>query len=167
MGTPNWADKTVWTGDNLPILRGMNSGSVDLVYLDPPFNSKADYSAPIGSAAAGAAFRDTWTLRDVDAEWINLVEARHPALYRVLLAAMTPSDKSYLVYMAVRLSRTPANPPAHGVHLLPLRSHHESLLETAHGCDLRAAELPKRSRLASLQWASEGEPILPAILRSS
>ena len=103
MGTPNWADKTVWTGDNLPILRGMNSGSVDLVYLDPPFNSKADYSAPIGSAAAGAAFRDTWALRDVDAEWINLVEARHPALYRVLLAAMTPSDKSYLVYMAVRL----------------------------------------------------------------
>ena len=101
--TPNWSNQTVWTGDNLPILRGMNSESVDLIYLDPPFNSKANYAAPIGSKAAGAAFKDTWTLDDVDAEWINLIEAKHPALYRVLLAAMTSSDKSYLAYMAARL----------------------------------------------------------------
>ena len=84
-------------------MRGMNSACVDLVYLDPPFNSKANYAAPIGSKAAGAAFKDTWTLTDVDVEWINLIEAKHPALYRVLLAAMTPSDKAYLVYMAARL----------------------------------------------------------------
>ncbi len=84
-------------------MRGMNSASVDLIYLDPPFDSKANYAAPIGSKAAGAAFKDTWTLTDVDVEWINLIEARHPTLYRVLLAAMTPSDKSYLVYMAARL----------------------------------------------------------------
>ena len=101
--SPNWADKTVWTGDNLHVMRSMNSASVDLIYLDPPFNSKTDYAAPIGSAAAGAEFKDTWTLRDVDTEWINLMEARHPRLYRVLLAAMTNSDKSYLAYMAVRL----------------------------------------------------------------
>ena len=101
--TANWAHQTIWTGDNLPILRGMNSGSVDLIYLDPPFNSNANYAAPIGSEAAGAEFKDTWTLSDVDAEWINLIESKHPALHRVLLAAITPSDKSYLVYMAARL----------------------------------------------------------------
>ncbi|MYE58399.1 MAG: hypothetical protein F4X35_02265 [Alphaproteobacteria bacterium] len=84
-------------------MRGMNSACVDLIYLDPPFNSKANYAAPIGSKAAGAAFKDTWTLTDVDVEWINLIEAKHPALYRVLLAAMTPSDKAYLVYMSARL----------------------------------------------------------------
>ncbi len=99
----NWSNQTIWTGDNLEIMRGMNSASVDLIYLDPPFNSKANYAAPIGSVAAGAAFKDTWTLRDVDTEWINLIEAKHPALYRVLLAAMTDSDKSYLVYMAARI----------------------------------------------------------------
>jgi len=99
----NWADKTIWTGDNLHVMRGMNSASVDLIYLDPPFNSKADYAAPIGSAAAGAAFKDTWTLSDIDIEWIDVVEDKHPALWRVLLAAMTPSDKSYLVYMAIRM----------------------------------------------------------------
>ena len=103
MGSPNWANRTIWTGDNLEIMRGMNSESVDLIYLDPPFNSKANYAAPIGSQAAGAAFKDTWTLSDVDAEWINLIEAKHPALYRVLLAALTDSDKSYLAYMAARI----------------------------------------------------------------
>ena len=103
MAEPNWENQTIWTGDNLPIMRGMNSDSVDLIYLDPPFNSKANYAAPIGSAAAGAEFKDTWTLTDVDAEWINLIEAKHPKLHRVLLAAMTDSDKSYLAYMAVRL----------------------------------------------------------------
>ena len=100
---PNWKNKTVWTGDNLPIMRGMNSESVDLIYLDPPFNSKTDYAAPIGSKAAGAAFKDTWTLSDLDVEWINLIEEKHPALYRALLAAMNGSDKSYLAYMATRL----------------------------------------------------------------
>ncbi len=103
MAKPNWANRTIWTGDNLEIMRGMNSESVDLIYLDPPFNSKVSYAAPIGSKAAGAAFKDTWTLRDVDAEWINLIEAKHPSLYRVLLAAMTDSDKSYLAYIAARL----------------------------------------------------------------
>lgn len=99
----NWVPKTIWTGDCLPIMRGMNSASVDLIYLDPPFNSNANYAAPIGSKAAGTEFKDTWSLSDLDVEWINLIEAKHPALYRVLLAAMTPSDKSYLVYMAPRI----------------------------------------------------------------
>ena len=39
----------------------------------------------------------------MDVEWINLIEAKHPALYRLLLAAMTDNDKSYLAYMAARL----------------------------------------------------------------
>ena len=37
--TANFASGTVWTGDNLDIMRGMNSSCVDLIYLDPPFNS--------------------------------------------------------------------------------------------------------------------------------
>ncbi len=52
----NFADRTIWTGD---ILRGLNSASVDLIYLDPPFNSNRNYAAPVGSAAAGTAFKDT------------------------------------------------------------------------------------------------------------
>ena len=64
MATLNWANRTIFTGDNLDIMRGMNSETVDLIYLDPPFNSNRDYAAPVGSKAAGAAFKDTWTLSD-------------------------------------------------------------------------------------------------------
>ena len=99
----NFANRTIWEHDCLYVLRGMNSECVDLIYLDPPFNSNADYAAPIGSKAAGAEFKDTWSLSDVDAEWINFIEERYPALHRVLLAALTDSDKSYLAYMAIRL----------------------------------------------------------------
>ena len=35
-GVPNWKNRTLWTGDNLDIMRGMNSDSVDLIYADPP-----------------------------------------------------------------------------------------------------------------------------------
>ena len=59
---PNWDNRTIFTGDNLDVLRGMNADSVDLINLDPPFNSNRNYAAPVGSEAAGASFRDAWTL---------------------------------------------------------------------------------------------------------
>ena len=103
---PNWKNRTLWTGDNLDIMRGMNSSSVDLIYLDPPFNSNRDYAAPIGSEAAGAAFKDTWALSDVDEAWHGEIADRQPALYAIIDAAGLAhgkSMKSYLIMMAVRL----------------------------------------------------------------
>ena len=41
MTAPNWANGAMRTGDNLDIMRGMNPESVDLIYLDPPFDKKA------------------------------------------------------------------------------------------------------------------------------
>ena len=96
----------MWTGDNLDIMRGMNSESVDLIYLDPPFNSNRTYSAPIGSEAAGAAFKDTWTLDDVDVAWHGEIADKQPALYSIIDAAGLAHGKgmkSYLIMMAVRL----------------------------------------------------------------
>ena len=80
MTQPNFADKTIWTGDNLDILRGMNSECVDLIYLDPPFSRNRTYAAPIGSKAAGAAFKDTWTLDDLDVAWMGLIAEERPAV---------------------------------------------------------------------------------------
>ena len=130
----NINSKTIFTGDNLPIMRGMNSESVDLIYLDPPFNSKANYAAPIGSEAAGAEFKDTWTLRDVDIAWLDLIEAKHPALNRVIHAAMTNSDKSYLIYMAVRLlemKRVLKDTGSIYLHCDPTMSHYLKLVMDA------------------------------------
>ena len=47
----NVKNRTIFCNDNLYILRGLDTESVDLIYLDPPFNSNRNYEAPIGSEA--------------------------------------------------------------------------------------------------------------------
>ena len=87
-------------------MRGLNSETFDLIYLDPPFNSKSDYAAPIGSQAEGAAFEDTWTLDDVKQEWAEEIEVENPALWHAVVGAgYTAGDsmQAYLTFMAVRL----------------------------------------------------------------
>ena len=106
MSDPNFANRTVWTGDNLDILRGLNSETVDLIYLDPPFNSNQDYAAPVGSKAAGAAFKDTWHLSDLDVAWMGLIAEEQPAVASLLATTGAVHGKgmqSYLTMMAVRL----------------------------------------------------------------
>lgn len=106
MGEPNFSNRTLWTADNLDILRGMNSECVDLIYLDPPFNSNRTYAAPIGSRAAGAAFEDTWTLDKLDVAWMGLIADEQPAIANLLHTTSLTHGKgmqSYLTMMAVRL----------------------------------------------------------------
>ena len=65
---------TLYYGDNLEVLeRYLKSDSVDLVYLDPPFNSRQDYNVLFaekdGSQSSSQihAFEDTWEW-NIDAE---------------------------------------------------------------------------------------------------
>lgn len=58
-GTPR-PDGLLHHGDNLDELRGMRSGTVDLVYLDPPFNSGRPYSISFGADMGATAFGDSW-----------------------------------------------------------------------------------------------------------
>ena len=62
----NVENRTIFEGDNLHVLRGLDTDTVDLIYLDPPFNSNRTFEAPVESEAAGAAFKDSWTLSDLD-----------------------------------------------------------------------------------------------------
>ena len=43
------------------IMRGMNSVSVDVIYLDLPWNSNRMCAAPIDFVASEAPFTDTWS----------------------------------------------------------------------------------------------------------
>ncbi len=137
MLTANFVDKTVWTGDNLDILRGINSESVDLIYLDPPFNSNRNYAAPVGSKAAGAAFKDTWTLSDLNMAWMGLIADEHPAMYQVLQTAGLTHGKrmqSYLCMMGVRLlemRRVLKDTGSVYLHCDPTASHYLKLLMDA------------------------------------
>ena len=134
MARPNFKNRTLWTGDNLDVMRGLNSETVDLIYLDPPFNSNRDYAAPIGSDAAGAAFKDTWTLSDVDLAWHGEIAEANPALYRVVDAARQAHGKSmqsYLIMMAVRLLEMYRLLKSTGsiyLHCDPTASHYLKLL---------------------------------------
>ena len=137
MAAPNFADKTIWTGDNLDILRGMNSECVDLIYLDPPFNSNRDYEAPVGSAAAGAAFKDTWTLSDLDVAWMGLIADERPAVANLLHTARLTHGKgmqSYLTMMAVRsleMHRVLKDTGSIYLHCDPIAGHYLKLLMDA------------------------------------
>ena len=104
--TCNIPNRTIFEGDNLDVMRGINDDCIDLIYLDPPFNSNRDYAAPIGSKAAGAAFKDTWDLTDVDEAWHNQIAETDLALYKIIDASQHSHGsgmKSYLIMMAVRL----------------------------------------------------------------
>ena len=106
MAACNVPSRTIFTGDNLDILRGINSECVDLIYLDPPFNSNQSYAAPLDSEARGAEFDDVWTLDDMKQEWIEEVEYRRPALFYLINGAKLAHGESmagYLTFMSVRL----------------------------------------------------------------
>ena len=102
----NVKNRTLFIADNLDILGGINSDCIDLIYLDPPFNSKKQYKAPIGSPAEGASFKDIWTDEDIKYEWHGEIAEHNEALYQIIQAAEAVYDKSmkiYLMAMAVRL----------------------------------------------------------------
>ena len=102
----NVKPRTIFTGDNLPVLRGFEAESVDMVYADPPFSKGREFAAPIGSKAAGAMFRDAWTLSDVDVAWSGEICAMNPALSAIVEAAGLAAGsgmQSYLTMMAVRM----------------------------------------------------------------
>ena len=98
--------RTLFIGDNLHVLRGMNSRCIDLIYLDPPFNSNQVYKAPMDSMSQGAAFDDMWTPDSFRDEWMEELERDNPELHAVILGATRAVDAgagAYLSYMAQRL----------------------------------------------------------------
>jgi hypothetical protein len=104
----------LWFGDNLDILeREIPDQSVDLVYLDPPFNSKARYNllyeatASEREAAQQTVFRDSWSWGD-EAEFcferVLAAGGEVAGIVNALTLALRRSDMmAYLVMMAARL----------------------------------------------------------------
>jgi len=113
MGTP--ATNTLFYGDNLNVLRErLDDESVDLVYLDPPFNSNASYNvlfkAPDGhrSPAQIEAFDDTWhwtaTAEQAFDEVMKSGNSDAAEVLRALRSFLRENDMmAYLALMAVRL----------------------------------------------------------------
>ena len=99
-------NQTIFIRDNLEVLRCIDDNAIDLIYLDPPFNSNKNYSAPIGSKAAGEHFKDMWFLSDTDEAWWGELSDKYPELYEIIHAVGCingDKDKAYLIYMAMRI----------------------------------------------------------------
>lgn len=100
-------------GDNLDVLRAMPSETVDLIYLDPPFNSNANYNVLYGTKRGGAsqaqshAFQDTWSWGPEAQRALNQTAERHLEAGAILDAFQKIFDGSnmmaYLAMMSVRL----------------------------------------------------------------
>jgi DNA modification methylase len=97
-------------GDNLPHLAALADASVDLVYLDPPFNSGAHYGllSAAGDDAGLRAFEDVWRWDEhADAAFDGLCAGGSPHLARAmegfeLLLERSPT-LAYLAFLAPRL----------------------------------------------------------------
>ena len=138
-------DNVLYYGDNLDILRRyVADESVDLVYLDPPFNSNATYNVLFaehhGERAASQikAFEDTWTW-DVVAEWSykQTVEGggRVSKALQAFHTLLGPSNMlAYLAMMAprlVELRRVLKPTGSIYLHCDPTASHYLKLLMDA------------------------------------
>ncbi len=77
-------NRTIFGRDNLDVMEGVNSNSIDLIYLDPPFNKKKMFTAPIGSSSHGAGFSDIFRKEDIKDEWIQTIKEDQDKLYGFL-----------------------------------------------------------------------------------
>ena len=129
-------NRTIYCNDNLVILHGINSECIDLIYLDPPFNKKKVFTAPIGSSAQGASFKDIFTYEDVKEEWLQTIKEDHDNIYHLLHAinnieGRTSYNFCYLAYMAIRLiecHRVLKDTGSMYIHCDPTMSHYLKLL---------------------------------------
>jgi len=137
-------------GDNLDVLRGFADCSVDLIYLDPPFNSNAGYNvlfksaSGAGSDASIEAFDDTWTWGESAKEALMDIASGTNRPLQVMMSAMHDAlDDSplmaYLAMMAVRLVELQRVLKPTGslyLHCDPTASHYLKLvLDAVFGAD--------------------------------
>ncbi len=124
----------LYFGDCLDVMReDIADASVDLIYLDPPFNSKRLYNAYLKDAAQYVAFDDTW-------RWYEAVDDFHEVAGDVALADTMEGlrrilgegpNLAYLSYMANRLRecrRVLKDTGSVYLHCDPTMSHYLKLI---------------------------------------
>ena len=106
-GEINVRNRTLFHGDNLPFLQGINSGAVHLIATDPPFKKGRDFHATPGSLAGGASFKDRWNWDDdVHDDWVDRIKDDWPAVWGVIESAKLSYGEdmaAFLCWLAVRL----------------------------------------------------------------
>jgi site-specific DNA-methyltransferase (adenine-specific) len=171
---------SLYYGDNLTVLREhVRDESVDLIYLDPPFNSNATYNvlfkAPSGqqSRAQIEAFEDTWHW-GTEAELAFLDVLRNPrypdvgVMLQAIRSFLRENDMmAYLAMMAVRLIELHRVLKPTGslyLHCDPTASHYlKILLDAVFGIDQFLNEISWKRTSAhssSKRWGPVHDTVL-------
>ena len=107
MADLNFSNRTLYHGDNLDFLRGMNSGTVHLIATAPPFNKNRDFHATPDSLARGARFGDRWNWdRDVHQEWTDAISdnwGKAKAVIEATRVSYGDDMGAFLCWLGVRL----------------------------------------------------------------
>ena len=112
MADQNFPDNTIYELDNLDVLRGMNSETVDLIATDPPFNTKRNRSGTAGFYVDNWKWGDTgvlpdqWAWNEVHPIWMEEIRDDNRALYEVIEAAQHCHGQdiaAFLCFLSVRL----------------------------------------------------------------
>ncbi len=96
-------------GDCLEVLRHeISDSSVDLIYIDPPFNSKRNYNIFFDDKdiqTQRVAFEDTWSLKNIQDSLSELQSLKTEKIHRLLTAysEVAPFAFPYLVMMSLRI----------------------------------------------------------------
>ena len=156
MSTLNVANRTLFIGDNLSVLRGINSESVDLIATDPPFNKGVRDFEGITKAGENVSYSDVWSWGDVQAEWTDKILEEHPALYGVIQAANAAAGDemgAFLCWLAVRVLE------CHRI-LKPTGSMYLHIDHTAHAYakTMMDAIFERKNFRNELVWAYKGMP---------
>ena len=108
----NFPDNSLYEMDNLAVLRGMNSGTVDLIATDPPFNTKRNRASSAGFYVDNWKWGDTgklpdqWKWNEVHPKWLEEIKDNHEALYHAIDAArhcQGDDTAAFLCFLSVRL----------------------------------------------------------------
>ena len=114
MGTPNFENRTLYYGDNLPALRRMNSETVHLIATDPPFKKQRGFFSDAGG------YDDRWTwqkdilgldrkgnaVAENHDDWVDQIQDDWPKAWSVIDAARTVYGDdmgAFLCWLGVRL----------------------------------------------------------------
>ncbi|MCY4107838.1 MAG: DNA methyltransferase [Chloroflexi bacterium] len=142
----NSPTSVIYTLDNLKVLRGLNSQCIDLIYLDPPFNTGKQWYNPIGEGGSDVGFNDIWGWDRITGETLEQTIARQweeerdyagTAVREVVEAAVSAHDPtmgSYCAWMAPRLiemQRVLKDTGSIYLHCDPFASHYLKLLMDA------------------------------------
>lgn len=158
-GSRALADSTLYFGDNLEVMqKHLDPGSVDLVYLDPPFNSNRNYNVLFArhdmvseDQAQLQAFGDTWRWTpETELQFVKAMSGGLPLRAIDALRAMRTllgenDGMAYLVNMAprlVELHRLLKSTGSLYLHCDPTMSHYlKVLLDAIFGPGLFRSEI--------------------------